>query len=172
MTSITISKQVNRGLNEQQRQVLGAVLFDLLDGVTEADKQEWRAVWRAIMQSTPNEVFRFKFWICRDGVFHRRHMKLESAVFESQERFTNFERFRDFLKVGAGFVEWRVSRGKLVATPRSIAYDECDQAEMDRFHADAIAFLRTREAQKHLWPAVAAGIAEKGVESIFLEFDA
>ena len=53
------------------------------------------------------EIFEITIKRIRHGKFHRKHMALEQAIFDAQERFTQFDPiFRDWLKVGAGFVEW------------------------------------------------------------------
>lgn len=54
----------------------------------------------------PGEFAIIEFVIPRSSPYHRRHMAIESAVFNAQERFDDFEQFRVWLKVGAGWVDW------------------------------------------------------------------
>ncbi|PJI54098.1 hypothetical protein CTI14_19645, partial [Methylobacterium radiotolerans] len=46
-----------------------------------------------------------------------------------------------------------------IPVPRSISYAKLEQADMEQFHDDAVAFLRTAHAQKTMWPQPAAGRA-------------
>lgn len=172
MTSIVLAKRVDTDLTEPQRQLLAGVLFEILGGVTERDQKLWRGLWRELMAAGSGEIFALKFLIQRNGMFHRRHMKLESTLFDAQECYYSFEQFRNWLKVGAGFCDWKVVRGQLVPQPRSISYEECDQPTMEQFHNDAIAFLRTRHAQEHLYSHLSAAKAEEMIETILREFDA
>lgn len=170
MTSISIAKRIDIPLTEQQREVMRDVLFEMFGGFTELDNTNWKRLWTMLMQGVEGEIFTINYKINRDGVYHRRHLLLETKIYESQERFHNFDRFRDLLKVGSGFVDWHTSAGKLVPKPKSIAYDQCGQVEMEEFHRNAIAFLRTRDAQARLWPSMPAQLAEQAVEAILLEF--
>lgn len=170
MTAIAIAKRTDANLTEQQRQVLAGVLFEMLGGLTEHDHKRWRGFWREVMAAGSGEVFTLDLAIIRNGIFHRRHLKLESVLFASQEQFYVFEQFRNWLKTGAGFVDWKVVRGQLVPEPKSISYDKCDQLTMELFHADAIAFLRTPRAQEQLWPHLPAAKAQEMIESVLGSF--
>lgn len=172
MTAIAIAKKVDVDLNDQQRQLLSGVLFEILGGLTDTDQKRWRGIWRELMSAGSGEIFTFDITITRNGHFHRRHMKLETALFEAQEQYYSFTQFRNWLKTGAGFVDWHVVRGQLVPEPKSISYEKCDQMEMERFHNDAIAFLRTQHAQAHLYPHLSPAKAEEMIESLLAEFDA
>jgi hypothetical protein len=172
VSDIVLVKHADVELNEQQRQILAGVLFDMLGGANEFEQKKWRGFWRELMAAGQGEVFAISVKIIRDGVFHRRHMKLENVIFENQDAYYSFKQFRNWLKTGAGFVEWHVVRGQLVPEPKSISYEECDQLEMEKFHNDALAFLRTPRAQEQLWPALSAEAAADMVETLLSEFDA
>jgi hypothetical protein len=170
MTAIAIAKRTDANLTDQQRQILAGVLFEMLGGLTEHDQKRWRGFWREVMAAGSGEVFTVDLAIIRNGRWHRRHMALESALFESQEQFCVFGQLRAWLKTGSGFVDWKVVRGQLVPEPKSISYDKCDQLTMEQFHADAIAFLRTPRAQEQLWPHLPAAKAQEMIESVLTEF--
>lgn len=99
-------------------------------------------------------------------------MTMESRVFEEQERFDNFKQFRDWLKIGAGHCDLAPGpKGGVVPLPKSIAYSELEQQEMEEFHSAAVAFLRTRPAAKALWPNLPESQREEAIERIlFGEF--
>lgn len=172
MTSIVLAKLIDAPISEQQRQAAGAVLFEVIGGLTEADQLAWKYLWREMMAAGSGEIFTLDFKIVRAGPFHRRHFKLEGHVFKSQEAFYSEEQFRNWLKTGAAFVDWHLVRGQLTAVPRSVSYDKCDQLTMEKFHYDAIAFLRTPRAQQQLYPHLSAAMAEKAIETLLSEFDA
>ncbi|WP_228534903.1 DUF1367 family protein [Noviherbaspirillum malthae] len=167
-----LAKMSDAELTQEQRQLMRAVLFEMVDGISEADKKTWRRFWNWIMKSGSGEIFSIETWTPRNGRFHRLHMKIETSVFASQERIQNFEQFRTWLKIGAGFVDWMAGpKGGVVPVPRSISYKKCDEDTMRRFHADAIAFLRSGYAQKYLWPHLAAVKAQEMIEGILVRFE-
>jgi hypothetical protein len=170
-TSITIAKRTDASLSEQQRQLLRGVLFEMFGGCTEDDHKFWMRLWGELMNAGSGEVFTINVSIQRDGRFHRRHMKLENELFLNQEAFSSFEQLRNYLKVGAGFCEWKVVRGQLVPEPKSISYDQCDQLTMEKFHTDAIAFLRTPRAQSELWPHLSPAMAQESIETLLSSFE-
>lgn len=168
-----LAKQTDLELNEQQRQILRQTLFEMIDGVSEADKKTWRRFWNWILAAGSGELLSITTWTPRNARFHRLHMKIETEVFKAQERVRNFEQFRTWLKVGAGFVDWMAGpKGGVVPVPRSISYSKADEDVMRQFHADAIAFLRTEHAQKYLWPHLPADKAQEMVESVLGRFEA
>lgn len=107
----------------------------------------------------------------RLGWFHRKHMAFESAVFEAQERFDDFDAFRAWLKTGSGFVIWYPGpKGGVIPVPKSISYAKLEQADMEAFHDSAVAFFRTAHAQKTLWPHLSAALASQVMEVVLTEF--
>lgn len=127
-------------------------LFGLLDGFTEQDKKTWRKLWRRLMSLEAGEIAQIEFVIPRSGAFHRRHMAIEQRVFDSQERFTDFEQFRYWLKVGAAWVIWAAGpKGGVVPIPKSVSYAKADQAEFEQYHQQVMGFLRGPHAAPYLW---------------------
>lgn len=166
-----LAKMSDAKLTQEQRQLMRAVLFEMVDGISEADKKTWRRFWNWIMKPGSGEIFSIETWTPRNGRFHRLHMKIETSVFKSQERIHSFEQFRTWLKIGAGFVDWMAGpKGGVVPVPRSISYKKCDEDTMRQFHEDAIAFLRTEHAQRYLWPHLPADKAEAMVEGVLVRF--
>ena len=171
MSEITLAKG-NTALTDAQKEVLRTALFGMIDGLSESDQKSWRRFWNWIVRAGAGEIFSIETWAPRHGGFHRRHMVLETSVFKCQERIKNFEQFRIWLKIGAGFVDWMAGpKGGVVPVPRSISYKKCDEDAMRRFHDDAIAFLREPHAQRYLWPHLDAAGGERMIEAIFSDFD-
>ena len=128
------------------------LLFEAVDGFSRDDKEAWRRFWTRIREMEPGEMMTIDVRMPRSGPYHRRHMKIEQAVFDSQDRFRNFEQFRYWLKVGAGWVDWLPGpTGGVVPVPKSISYAAADQEEFIRYHRAVVAFLREGHAALFFW---------------------
>lgn len=153
MSEITLVKQETLELTDAESAIVRRVMFQSIGGLRDEDKRSWARFWRGILDAEVGELFSIETWFARFGKFHRLHMKMESVVFDSQERIDTFEQFRIWLKIGAGFVDWLPGpKGGIVPIPRSISYKAADEAVFQQFHIDSIRFLRTAHAQKTLWP--------------------
>lgn len=152
MADITLVRQHDEALTEEDKAAARRVIFGYVDGLGERGRRQWRRLWSNLLRLEPGEMVEIRTHQQRLGWFHRKHMALEAAVFESQERFENFEGFRDWLKVGAGFCDWYPGpKGGVFPVPKSIAYSKLEQGAMEQFHADAVEFLRTEHAGRTLW---------------------
>lgn len=153
MSEVTLVKQLPLELNEADAAVMRRVLFESVGGLSERDQKGWRRFWNQIKRAEPGEVFSIETWFPRVGAYHRRHMLMEQRVFQAQERIAEFESFRAWLKVGAGFVYWIPGpKGAVMPIPKSISYRKLDEEGMRAFHDSCIDFLRGPHAPKVLWP--------------------
>lgn len=146
-------------------------LFGLFDGWSAFDKKGWRKLWGRLMRLEPGEFAEIEFVIPRSLPFHRRHLKIEGNLFAAQEKFSDFEIFRDWLKVGAGWVVWCAGpKGGVVPIPRSISFAKADQAEFEQYHQQIIEFLRGPYAAPFLWRHL-GDQAHDMIDSILNEFN-
>ena len=154
MAEIVLVRQEDMAVTEADKDAARRVLFGMVDGLGEINRRKWRRFMATLFRMEPGEMATIKTHKARSGPFHRRHMALEQRVFDAQERFTDFERgFRDWLKVGAGFVDLLPGRdGVPVAIPRSIAWHSLDEQEFIEFTRAMNDFLATSYAQAVLWP--------------------
>ena len=156
--------------NESELGAVRSFLFGVVDGAGKDDRSRWQKFWSKVKRLEAGEVFDFEIVFPRIGKFHRRHMKIEQAVFDAQERFTNFEQFRIWVKVGAAWVDWCAGpKGGVVPIPRSISYARADQVEFEQFHAQVISFFRGPHAAPFLWRHLGAK-AHEMMDSILQEF--
>ena len=170
--SLAVMQPLSR-LTEAQKEAMRAAMFTSLDGVDETSKRAWRRFWNRVSKMEVGEIFWINTHSPRSGPFHRLHMAIEKAVFDAQERFTDFEQFRVWLKVGAGHVDWVAGpKGAVIPVPKSIAYSKLDEDGMREFHAAAMAFLREPHALKVLWPKLDAGRREQMMETVLGGFEA
>jgi hypothetical protein len=153
MADITLVRQQPIEISDEEKAVVRRVLFGIIDGLGERGKKQWRRLVNGWLRLEPGEMSQIKTRKPRSGPFHRRHMAMEQAVFEAQEKFEHFDPgFRDWLKVGAGFVTWYPGpKGGVFPVAKSIAYDELEEDDMREFHDACVAFLRTEHAGRTLW---------------------
>ncbi len=171
MSEITLTKQLPLALTEQESAVMRRVLFESVNGLSERDKKGWRRFWNRIVKAEPGEMFSVETWFPRVGAFHRRHMAMEQAVFQAQERIAEFEMFRTWTKIGAGFCDWIPGpKGAVIPVPKSIAYRKLDEEGMREYHEACVRFWRTAHAQKVLWPHLDPQQRAEMMEVILGEF--
>lgn len=147
------------------------LLFKCLDGFGEEDRKAWRKLWKKLIEMKSGELFEVQTVFPRSGPAHRRHMAIEQRFFDTQEKFEDFEAFRSWMKLGAGWVIWAPSSdGQLVPVPKSISYASADQDEFEKYHAAVVRFLRSDHCARFLWPHLEEKATEQ-VEYILRGFD-
>lgn len=173
MTDIVLVRSDAAPISEQDAAVARKVLFGQIDGLSEAHRKSWRRLWSWFLKKAePGEMVEIKTHRERLGWFHRKHMAMEQAVFDAQEKFEHFEQFRLWLKVGAGFVDWLPGpKGGVIPIPRSISYSALEQDSMERVHADMVTFLRTEHAQRALWKHLDEAKRSEFMETLLVGFD-
>lgn len=143
-----------------------------LAGLDEKNERAYARFRSKLGKLRPGQTLSFEFRIPRSERFHRLHFVMLTAFFKCQEVFTDPERMRKWLEVGAGHVDFVPGpAGELVALPRSISYEALDDAEFHEVHESVKAFLRTPQAYRFLWPHLNEERGEQMVESILCEFE-
>lgn len=171
MSAITLVRQAPTEITEADREAVRRVLFGVVDGLGERGRSQWRRFIGALMRLTPGELIDIHTHQARSNAFHRRHMLIETRVFEAQECFDDFEQFRNWLKIGAGHCDWFPGpKGGIVPVPRSISFAQLEDADMREVHDAMIRFLRTAPAIKALWPKLPAAQRFGAVEALMYEF--
>ncbi|WPB58620.1 DUF1367 family protein [Xylophilus sp. GOD-11R] len=172
MSDITLVRCDPVEISESDRAVARRVIFSIIDGLGGTGRRQWRRFWNRVFKLEPGEMIDIKTHQARLGWYHRRHMALEQMLFESQDKFEDFDAFRTWLKVGSGFVDWYPGpKGGVIPVPRSISYSKLEQGDMEKFHGDAVNFLRTEHAGKTLWNHLRPERRSEMVESILGSFN-
>lgn len=172
MSEITLVRQHREAIPKDDADAARRVLFGMVDGLGDRGKRQWRRFVGGLMRLEPGEMVEIKTHKARSGPFHRRHMVIEMRVFEAQEKFEQFEQFRNWLKVGAGFCDWVPGpKGAVMPIPRSIAFDKLEEGEMQQVHADMLAFLRTPHALKTLWRHLSEPARSEMIEVVLRDFN-
>lgn len=147
-------------------------LFGSIDGATKEDKKAWRLLWKRLMAMEPGEFALLETVFPRSGPFHRRHMKIEQVVFDAQERFVNFDMFRDWLKIGAAWVVWVPgAKGGIVPLPKSISYAKAEEDQFRLFHSQVMGFLRSEHAAPYLWRHLEKKKSHEMMDTLLSDFD-
>ena len=167
VSAITLVKQQPGVISEADKDAARRVLFGIVDGLGETGKKQWRRLFNSLMRLEPGEMVEIKTHKARSGPFHRRHMVLETTIFQSQEKFVNFEQFRNWLKVGSGFCDWLPGpKGGVIPVPKSIAFDQLEDGDMRQVHDDMVDFMRSEHAGRTLWKHLTPAQRMEMVEGI------
>lgn len=168
--SILVAPKIDlRTVPPQDRDAVRRFLFECIRGLDPQHDKRWRRLWSRIWKSEPGEATQLLILAPRSRKFHARHMAIETRLFESQDAFVNQNRFRDWLKTGAGFGNYELVGQRMKFIPASVSYDDCSDDEMREFHENAIAFMRTPRAQRRLWPHLTAIKRSEMVDWILME---
>lgn len=123
-----------------------------LVGMTDADQRGWGRFLKRV-KSLAGSCITFEWREPRSGPFHRWVFVQLSTIFDSQERFSDFDQFRHWVSCGAGHCDFLPHPQKgLIAIPKSIAYAKLDQAEFEPIANSMFEFLRSEHARQTLWP--------------------
>ncbi len=143
-----------------------------LDGLTDADRKRWVKFRSAVAALAPGDTLKASFKLPRSPKFHRFHFAVLAALFACQEQFTDPERFRQWVQIGAGFCDLMPGpKGKPVAISRSIAWENLDEAEFAEHHKAVIEFVRSLHFSRFLWPHLSDQKGSEMVEAILQEFE-
>jgi hypothetical protein len=172
MSQALIMRDRSIEVTDAERAAATKVLEQSIRGIDEKNHKRWRTFLRHVFGMEHGEIAEIGTRIPRSGPFHRFHMAMEQAVFNAQERFTDFEQFRNWTKIGAGHVTWVPgAKGGIVPLPKSISYAELEEPEMREVHANMLAFLRGPHAAQYLWKHLSADKAAEMMEAILQEFE-
>lgn len=171
MSDITLVRQPGAEIADADREAARRVIFGIVDGLGDVGRKQWRRFWNGLFRMEAGEMVSIKTHKARSGPFHRRHMVIETAVFEAQEKFQSFEQFRNWLKVGSAFCDWVAGpKGGVIPVPKSIAFDKLEDDEMRQVHDNMIEFLRSEHAGRALWKHLSSDAQTEMIESILAGF--
>lgn len=152
MSQTMIMRDRSISLTESEKAGAMKALRQLLRGVDDKNDKRWARVVKTWFELEDGEITTIDTRHPRSGAFHRFHMTVEMAVFKAQEKFIHEEQFRNWLKIGAGHVDWVAGpKGGVIPLPKSISYAELEEPAMREFHYAMLAFLRGAHAAPYLW---------------------
>lgn len=155
MTTITVTKEDGK-----------------LVGFTDKDKRAYGKFKKSIEELTEGELFTLSTWFARNPRLHKLHFVVMKALLDAQEQFAEMDDLRKWLYVGAGYADFMPGpKGKMVAIPKSVAYDRIDDAEFSELHGKVVDFMRTTHCMRFLWPHLEEHAAAETVEKVIAEFE-
>lgn len=144
-----------------------------LAGLTQADQRRWSKFMARVKSMGVGDTLKASFKIPRSPKFHRRHFALLKALFDCQEQFTDFDRFREWVQVGAGFCDIVPGpKGRAVAISKSIAWEALGDEEFAEHHLACIDFIRSPHFSRFLWGHLDERQQADMVEAVLQEFSA
>ena len=124
-------------------------------GFGERGRRAWLKFRKIISELEIGETMQFSWRMPRSPQHHRFFFAKMTSLFERQERFDDFERLLDWVKVGAGFADLLPGHdGVPCAIPKSIAWHNLDEQSFIEAHRAMVDFLWQPYAQAVLWPAL------------------
>mgnify|MGYP006921316025 CR=1 FL=1 len=154
-------------LPEHERAIVRRFLFDNIRGLDEQHDKRWRRFWGRIWNADAGEVTHLEVVVDRSGPFHRLHMGMEQRLFDRQDQWLTLEELRWWLKTGAGWGDFVLpTDGPMRFVPRSTSYEECSDDQMKEIHTAMLAFLRTPQAMRSLWPHLSQNACYEMLESV------
>jgi hypothetical protein len=102
----------------------------------------------------------------RNPAFHRKFFSLLSLVFENQDRYNDYERFRKEIVMRAGYFDEHVHlTGKVSYVAKSLAYESMDNDEFAEVYDKCCAVI-----QEYFWPDITAAGIEEAVLDYMAEY--
>lgn len=121
-------------------------------GLGEKGRRAWEKFCRILAELAVGETMKFSYNLPRSPRHHRYFFAKMTGLLERQERFENLHDLLEWLKVGAGHVDFMPGAlGEVIAMPRSIAWINLEEQEFIEFHREATDFLWTPHAMAYLW---------------------
>jgi hypothetical protein len=148
MTDITLVKRTDLQLNDAQRATLRLALFEMIDGLGEADQKSWRRFWNWITRAGTGEMVVIKTILKRNSKFHRKFFALLNVGYEAWDPgrkhktykgvpvAKNFEQFREDVTILAGYFEQTFGiSGEMKLKARSISFAKMEQPEFEALYS-------------------------------------
>lgn len=118
----------------------------------------------------PGELATLSYWFPRRADLHGWHFIILTAVFNHQEQFEDMTQFRKWIEVGAGYADFLPGpKGRMVAVPKSIGWDQLDDEDFQEHHEKAIDFMRSPTCTSFLWGHLSEPEQANMIETILTE---
>lgn len=122
-------------------------------GLGEKGRRAFEKFERKVQELEVGETMKFSYALPRSRPHHGFFFAKLTGLLERQERFNTKEELLEWIKVGAGHVDFMPGAlGELVAMPRSINWITLEEQDFIEFHRAMNDFLWTEHAMAYLWP--------------------
>ena len=111
-----------------------------LAGATPEDQKAWEIFKKRIERTKTGEYLSVEWAAPRNGRHHRKLFALITLITENSEIYDTKERALVAIKMAAGYFDLYVDplTGSLEKVPRSIAYEQMEQDDFNRFYEAAL----------------------------------
>jgi len=141
-------------------------------GLGEKGRRAWEKFCKRLAELEVGETMKFSYALPRSGVHHRYFFAKITGLLERQEQFDTVDALLEWLKVGAGHVDFMPgARGELIAMPKTIAWHRLEEQDFIEFHREVNDFLWTPHAMAYLWPHLSHEHQYQCIEHWHLDFE-
>lgn len=142
-----------------------------LQGIDEKGQRAYQKFKRMVADLDYGQTISFAYRFPRSPKHHRLLFAKLQSLLQRTEAFTDLDHLRHWVVMGAGFCDFVPGMdGKPNAIPKSMDFDNMDEADFSELHRAMDAFLWTARAQETLWPALADEGRYRCMESFMGEF--
>lgn len=142
-----------------------------LQGIDDAAERSYAKWKKLVAELEIGQTLTFTYRMPRSPSHHRFLFAKLGALLERTEAFTDLNKLRYWLVMGAGYADFVPGlNGQLHAIPQSMDFDSMDEAEFSELHLKIDGFLWTAQAQQTLWPQLDDDGRYRCVESFLQEF--
>ncbi|WP_120967870.1 DUF1367 family protein [Comamonas sp. lk] len=128
-----------------------------LCGLDEKGQRAYNKFKAVVAGLLPGQTLGFTFRVPRSPQHHAFFFLKLQKLLERTEEFADLDKLRAWVILGAGYADFVPGLdGKPNAIPKSMDFDNMDEAEFSELHRAVDAFLWTLRAQAILWPALNA----------------
>jgi hypothetical protein len=138
-----------------------------LEGVGERSAKNYEGWRKFVRDLPPGDTFRFSWKRARSPKFHRYFFGVLGSLFDTQEQFAEDGNLLDWIKIGAGHAVFHPGPdGRMMAIPKSIAWENLEEDDFREFVDAAWAFLRSERAGFYLWPLMTPAARSEAIERL------
>lgn len=143
-----------------------------LEGIDEKGQRAY-AKWRKLVTDLkPGETVRFSYRLPRSPKHHAFLFVKLNNLLARTEAFDDLDKLRYWLVMGAGYFDLVPGfDGQPNAIPKSMDYENMDEAEFSELHRQVDNFLWTSRAQATLWPHLDEEARYRSVEEFLRGFE-
>lgn len=126
-----------------------------LCGLDPAGQRAYNKFKAVVAGLLPGQTLGFTFRVPRSPKHHALFFAKLQELLKRTEQFDDLNNLRSWLILGAGFCDFLPGLdGKPNAIPKSMDFDNMDEAEFSELHRAVDSFLWSLRAQAILWPGL------------------
>lgn len=126
-----------------------------LQGLDDKGQRAYAKFKRMVADLDYGQTITFAYRFPRSPKHHKLLFAKLQSLLQRTESFDDLGHLRHWVVMGAGFCDFVPGTdGKPNAIPKSMDFDNMDEADFSELHRSMDSFLWTSRAQETLWPAL------------------